>query len=1032
MDWASCRSVSRMSTTPFFDVMDESEHETKWCLKACVQTRANAQTLLSMVLVLGAAGACMVHHGALGVPVPTASFIFASWLGCFASRSDQFGLCRLSVVAGALLLSLGPAVCRVWACRGGSSSGSVCDGIAWAGLGLCVLTPIHFVFCLAPAEIRGLFAGFAGTSLFGGYSLGRLFDRAAAGGPSRIRTELLLVSVQLLGVFLLQPRAVGGSQKARKTVTSLVRTVLAARESQFWALVSVAVLLIAQWQYLLLWDEEQDTFYSAVSSVSLVAAPVLWGAFGFLLKWSDRRTLRLLSVAVALSTALLPSNLGRLFLCHFVPALAAMEVGAAVSCFGTHGWHFAMVSATAVAALIVSCANRLGVPAESAVAFVAPAVVAICFSSPTHSTPLPSWVQGYRHAGSVLGGDALSTLPDPLAEERLQLVVDPGLAPSIDPSLVNCILDELWPYLRAFLEQDILKGMVEPILQREVSAGLRFDALSLGIVPPRAHVIWKMPATSQTDAITLGMDVEFPGDTLNVALKFAFGPLPEIKVNITKFAIRGTMFLSFQHPLRHLPLMQGVSIFFPNPLDVDIELNSFSGATGLLPEKVFGQINSVVNNAMTQVLVLPNRVSLPFTSLLPVSWLTHPKPQGLLFCDILGVRSTTSSRVLTSNALYCRLQLGAQVWDSTPAACNGMSTSWHESAMFFVDERAGQQLLISLNEKHRLGDERLSRLSIPITDLLWRRMAETPAWVFPSLNSSELDLSAKWHELSKADAFDSLLGAVLLVDVEQLKNVSTTLEGEQLMVRAFLVPCHQRPGNNDVPIAETSPVCVSRVTPTQQSASTLRELRKVFVDKMEMEASQGVDGERSEGDADDDDQDQWADRIKYVWNNLRTASGQHFREWASQDRDACMQTLMELLGAGLEDEPHFARFMDGACKLRRLRSVLPKRPRRSSSMQRATPAYKREPECHWHKQFRFIVLDTSQDLWLEVVKRSAPPVVLGAWRRPLLEMLQSPGMVDPLCGHPLELMDTQHSAPLTLLFQVDLFNILPAQDLVDS
>ena len=76
---------------------------------------------------------------------------------------------------------------------------------------------------------------------------------------------------------------------------------------------------------------------------------------------------------------------------------------------------------------------------------------------------------------------------------------------------MNCFLAELWPSLRGMLEEDVVKGEVQHVLQENVTAALKFDRISLGSAPPKVLSLSMVPASTSERAITFAAEVEFSG-----------------------------------------------------------------------------------------------------------------------------------------------------------------------------------------------------------------------------------------------------------------------------------------------------------------------------------------------------------------------------------------------------------------------------------------------------------------------------------------------------------------------------------------
>lgn len=73
--------------------------------------------------------------------------------------------------------------------------------------------------------------------------------------------------------------------------------------------------------------------------------------------------------------------------------------------------------------------------------------------------------------------------------------------------------------------------------------------------------------------------------------------------------IEGTLSLVFRPLMDTLPVVGGIQIFMINPPVVDID---FTGAANLIDMPILaGTIRSIISSAISDALVLPNRIFIP-------------------------------------------------------------------------------------------------------------------------------------------------------------------------------------------------------------------------------------------------------------------------------------------------------------------------------------------------------------------------------------------------------------------------------------
>jgi len=962
--------------------------------------------------------------------------------------------------------------------------------------------------------VEGLRLGAGLSAVLSGGAAGR---RLAAVAPRSAGPALAVM--QVVGLLLLPPP--GPAPSSRRTSKphgqepgalrsdALRLAGNAAQTSWFWSLVAVAVGLGQPGRHL-------GTLAPGMPQgavLPLAAAPLIWGALGYAARWNEPRTLQLLGSVLGLAFLLLPLSeaatarfvaAGRAALWHLLLAAMPLTAGSVGFCCAGAPWQPVAVAAALAASTLDRAVAGLCRPSW-ALGVVGPlAAAALCgrLSQLHGRADACAWVEGYTGVRAAVGSRGPSPdgaerqdgraggwddrraerdvpleasarrLPASLVGELRRLTTlllhpMPPLAASArqDPACINRVLANLWPFVRAFVEEDIIRGEVEAILQREVTGALAFDRISLGSVPVQVHAVWVVPPTSGTSTITLALDAEFDGREVDVALKLGLR-LMQLSVGITKLSVRGRLFIAFRHLTPHLPLTQGLNIFFANPPAVEIELGSPSGAVSLLPSRVKAWLAALFANGVARALVLPNRVSVPFGCLWPLARLKHSRPEGLLCCRVVGACGALPPNGLggfaASQALSCRLQLGAHVWRSAAVqSCDG-DFLWDDSATLVVDDKANQELIVSLHEQQSFGSVQVTEpRGIGTLELAEQsRRQHVPVWQLPGAQGGpQLLLSATWHPLSsRRAALAEHLGSLLVVTIDCARHVPTTCEGRPLVIRVLLLQEGDEPQPATKPAALSYRMRASAVTPLERGRSRLRRLQwRNFPHAGQPRGGSAAgpgSGHEAEaasaGGFSPANLERWRERLEQMWQHFRTADNRHLSDWVCEDRDACVRTLAGLLGVGVWDEPRFGELVDEVCRSHpaeagRIRAWTRGVTRRPAAGQRSVQHGQgqngRSVECHWLQQLRIPVSSPrAQEALIEIahVKRRKELEVLGSWRKPLRELLAVPRMTDPMCGRTMQPI-TGGGSPaawreqgvgaqqLTLYAQLELLHLLPAE-----
>lgn len=1073
--------------------------------------RKQLVTLAAAVLTLSSGGYSLAWSGARLADVPVASMVLALWLACLVSPSGQPRLFQIVVLCGSLSATLGRLIAKKlfnWGMLDAMGLAEVAAELTWLGVSVSTILPLHLLYGFDDAlhrecGVHCVCAGLALSALLGGYVAGQhhmnfpcdvsalpedwLFFgsgplcSAASRMLQRCLTPHTLSFVQAVGAFLLQAPVQGSvcpSIRPRPSSLSLGINA-AASTSHFWALVGISIGLTFPGHFL--YELEGDLLRHAYI---MVIAPLLWSGLASTMRWTGPLVLRLLCIILGLGIPVLmlregkvgaPCVIGRVVLWHAFIAAAAMVANTISFCFGSAHWRAILLVVLVVVAVVDHGLSKLR--SEQWGCSVLGPFIAVALSSqlPAPRTKMSAWPVSVAsvHGLKARALSAASSMGDFLAERHTEQVQEvaarEAAAPMlslftlqmqqlaskaskferIDPTVFNWAIAEVWTHVRTCLEEDILKAEIEPLLHREVTTMLHFDRVSLGPEPPTIRALQVIAPCSEADCLTLALDVEYDGREIDFAVRCALGPVGHIEVSVTSLRLRGTVFFAFRHRMPHLPIVQGVTIFFANQPDIDLQLSSPSGATSLLPEKAMAQLTELLGNLITQSVVLPNTVPISFDRLSPLWRLKHSRPEGLLIGKAVGAKHVPLGA--KGGDVYCRLQLGAQIWLSKAIECaDDGGVVWNESAVLFVDHRVSQEVVLSIHSVQTFGDEMVSRRRrLVISDLLRRSNKDTePCWSLQSSQGASFQtlFGARWHSLSTTAPFEAEWGSVLLVTVEGVRHLPAYYDTKTLVVRAKLV----KTGTDEVPdslsglrestpMHQSYPIRASTVSPEEAARNVLRRLR----DRAAVWLSAGLGASAIEDGLEGNTlsaaslaaaavdaprlhqvpppplpgfmgvpEDRWQDRIQYMWRHFRTADGRTLSDWASQDPDGCVHVLSAILGVGMSEEPAIASFVQEVKKAQlngiegfanRMGRWKDRRQQPRSGQSQS--GLERTVECHWYHQLRLVVpWPKSVDVVVEVAQLKRRDVcVVGCWRHSLRSLLRQPEMVDPLRSRPLTL-----------------------------
>ncbi|CAJ1407631.1 unnamed protein product [Effrenium voratum] len=796
----------------------------------------------------------------------------------------------------------------------------------------------------------------------------------------------------------------------------------------------------------------------------LAQLPLLLAAAAQSAAWSEARSLKWALAAQGLGFSLFGSFPEDASWAHGTPAsggsvLSGTAVGRALLL------HLALAAVPFLAAAVSSCcvkptarfvvlallgaaflADRLAAKAAplglrwAALADFAAALLCLNFPELRRFPRLSEWAEGYaglRAASSqkktgrqqrradIVGG--LRRLSARLLKHPL-----PEVEEAQDPAFLNCLLVELWPSLRGMLEEDVLKGEVQAVLQESVTGALKFDSVFLGAEPPRAHLMKLVPGNRSERSITLVVDAEFVGKEVDITLKLTLGSFMGLSVSVRRLSMRGTLHLAFRHLTPHLPISQGLTIAFANPPLLDLELCS-SSAVAFLPERAREALISLISSSLAREMVLPNRLPLPFGTLWPLDRLQHCRPEGVLACRVLGACGVPPERGKFGfeRPSVCALQLGASIWRSRAALSEEGDFLWDEQPFLVVDSFEDQSLLVALQERHTFNDQTAAHQAIPLAELVersqWQHM---PSWALQASRdmTPQLLLSGAFHPVTrKRGGFVPELGSLLLVTVDCARNLPKELEDHRLMVRLFLMP--QRRGRPD---AQSCSMFCSRVPPVQAGQAMVDRLLMCNFDQTAQAVQISADSSEEEVDVKkswesyvESEEARWRERLQLLWSSFRSAEFRDLGDWLEVDREGCIRSLAVILDLPVWCEQRLGRLLEEL--------ATPSRARGRSKAK--APAAKRPLECHWRQQLRLVTRSPlEEELLLEIchVHRRAEPEVVGVWQTPLRSLLSAQHMTDPMAPRPLRSPKdsaTQAGADgFTIHLKLELLHLRPREE----
>jgi len=379
-----------------------------------------------------------------------------------------------------------------------------------------------------------------------------------------------------------------------------------------------------------------------------------------------------------------------------------------------------------------------------------------------------------------------------------------------DGHLWDEVMREFWPAVRGFLENYVLRGIVEPALKKLIWGRMRLERCSLGEVPPRilgAKAFRRSEERGEEEhTVEVALNMDWPGDQVDIALLIDTG----LKAMITRLSLRGTFCLELRHFQPEAPLIAGMTLYFMNRPEVDMTFGSEVAGFPALEGRI-AAVESVIEQQLANFLVVPARIAVHLSPSISYYELRFPLPQGILEVELRrvaripseGKASMVQSLPLLGNSVFVEFRLGADEWASPQIKVDGGGTArCLERCALFVDEMHGQTLVCDLRQQMPLqrralllGQARISpenlvertldgRLEFPLdTGDGGRRGSETP--LLELKGTFRPFLMGSGHEEAKElHPLHSGVRGVLVVILDSVRNLSRQLAGHHVFVSA--------------------------------------------------------------------------------------------------------------------------------------------------------------------------------------------------------------------------------------------------------
>uniref|UniRef100_A0A4W4HLP7 Extended synaptotagmin-like protein 1a n=1 Tax=Electrophorus electricus TaxID=8005 RepID=A0A4W4HLP7_ELEEL len=318
---------------------------------------------------------------------------------------------------------------------------------------------------------------------------------------------------------------------------------------------------------------------------------------------------------------------------------------------------------------------------------------------------------------------------------------------------LNKILQQAWPFVGQYLEKLLVETVAPSI--RASSAHLQtfsFTKVNLGDKPMKVVGV-KAHTEHDKRQVLLDIYISYAGDVeINVDVKKYF-----CRAGVKGIQLHGKMRVILEPLIGDVPLVGAITMFFIRRPKLDI---NWTGLTNLLDIPGLSTMSdTMVMDAISSFLVLPNRLTVPLVADLHVAQLRSPLPRGIVRIHLLEAENLAAKDNYIKGVIagksdpYALLRVGTQVFTSHHVD-NNLNPQWREMYEVIVHEVPGQELEVEVFDKDPDQDDFLGRYS----HILLLAVAVTTWFTLKDAPTGKVHLRLEWLSLlSSAERLSEVL-----------------------------------------------------------------------------------------------------------------------------------------------------------------------------------------------------------------------------------------------------------------------------------
>jgi len=205
--------------------------------------------------------------------------------------------------------------------------------------------------------------------------------------------------------------------------------------------------------------------------------------------------------------------------------------------------------------------------------------------------------------------------------------------------------------------------------------------------------------------------------------------------------LHGNLRIVFKPLLQRLPLVGGMQMYFLHNPTLDFGVGGMANVADL--PGISSLIRRLIMEQIERFVVLPNKLTVPFSPEVPMQVFKCPQLKGVLRITLVEARDLMKMDLIGDSDPFCNLSVGCQHWQSSVVK-RTLQPVWREDWDAVVEEAMDQTLDLDMWDKDHVGaDEFMGRATIPLSKLTDN--GKSDQWVaLEEATSGEVRIQSLW------------------------------------------------------------------------------------------------------------------------------------------------------------------------------------------------------------------------------------------------------------------------------------------------